>query len=516
MSKRERTLAILVGLCAAAYGGKSFAWPKINEYLFGIVAENAQLRDDISENTIRLEKITPYREAYREFLARTGTTEPAEVENALHGELTKLIEQAGLGASHRISPRNITDYKPPNRRAKKVGIKLVRFSVTAEGKLDAVVRFLKSCYEVPNILRVTELKVDPPSVRNRKAGGLVKMTASIESLVPPKNETGEVDPADLEKPEKHVAHSGLDYTIIASRSPFTEYVKPPLPVKPKPKPKSKPAEPKPVPVKVAEVEPVVVPPPPPVDDPQRDKKYVRMVMMHDDVHEIYVVNTQDNSSEYISLGGKLDGGDIVLVHPLATAARREDGSTRIYPTGKRLADCLPVEEAGESYPEVAFAYDKIKDSLEPTPEVETDETPEKADGKGAQPSTPADVPNEKSPPIPKTPGAAKKTPGDGKKAVAPPAVTDPAANAEKEEPKKPERKPRVRTRNQKPSKTATKQGSDAKKDERPATSGGKTGLKKPVAADSKAAPPTNKAKADAKKKAAESKKTGKKPAKDDD
>ncbi len=492
MNKREKTLALIVGLSAAAYGGKVVVWPVIEESVLGIADQNDELRAELEERSVALDDIIPYRDSYRDLMARTGATKPADVQNALHTSLTNLIAKAGLSAKHRISPRNITDYKPPNLKNKKAGIKLVRFNVTAEGKLDALMGFLKSCYELSYVLQITEFKLDPPSTRDsKKKVDDVKMTASVEALVPPANKTSEVNIKLQTQPERHVKHSDYEYALVSARKPFTEYVEPPKPPVRRPDPPKPPERTVEAPV-VTPPEPEPDPPPPPVDDPNRNTKFVRMVMMHDDMHEVFVVNTGDNTSEYVGLGDKLDGGDVVLVHPLGAAARRDDGSTRLYPIGKRLADCLPIEDAAMQYAEVAYAYDKIKDTLESIEEIEEDvpgESPEEPaaidpatkpenTGKTGAADSPSKVPLDK--PAGQANTAAAKV--DAK----PPAAGKPA-EAEKE-PQKPARGARERARDQRRGKTATEPASDAKKGAEASTPAAKPAGGKTTAQGKKDAP----------------------------
>ncbi|MEE9295861.1 MAG: hypothetical protein V3W34_12990 [Phycisphaerae bacterium] len=357
MSKREKILATVVALAAVAFGGDKFLLPAISKHVFAVAKENDRLREKLADLDARLGEVEPFRTVYRDLLARTGTTDAEKIQNDLFARLTDMVGEAGL-SNPRVSPRKTTDYRPGGRKLKKAGIRLVRYSVTAEGKLDAIVGFLRSFYEMPYIAQITSLKLDPPSSRLRKKGGLVKMTAAIEAMVPPAHPVSEVNVELLQQPVQHVKHSQRDYQLIASREPFTGFAPPPptRPTRPKTPVKKvveKPKEPD---------EPL--PPPPPAGDPNREQKVIRMVLMYG-VDEVLVVNTRDRSSEYVGIGEKLDGGDVLFIHPLGTAARREDGSTRIYPVGKRLSECLPLEDARRGYPEIVYAYDELKDSFEP-------------------------------------------------------------------------------------------------------------------------------------------------------
>ena len=74
------------------------------------------------------------------------------------------------------------------------------------------------------------------------------------------------------------------------------------------------------------------------------------------VKEVMVVNSRNNTTEYVGLGAKLDGGTIELIHPLGAVTRRENGEELLYPVGKRLVEAVPFEETLALYPEVYYEF----------------------------------------------------------------------------------------------------------------------------------------------------------------
>ncbi len=486
MSKREKTLAALVGLAGAIYLGGSLVWPVLNEHVFSIAAKNDEREMELRELQNRLDDIQPYREDYKQLLGRSGSTDGNEVRAALYARLTALVEDVGL-SNPRVTPKNLTDYRPPGRRSKKTDIRVVRFSVTADGTFASIMNFLKAGYELPYISQFTDVTLDPPSGRSAKRGeGLVRLSATYEAIVPPLDRTAEVNPKLIKPVATHVKHENHDYALVSERAFFKEYVPPPPPnwaccygagqcekinaqaciskggsffenetcgqVRsreaackppvacclndqcveiPRDQCEAQGGEIRPGRNKCKNVRCKEEPPPqvatndpkwaccygggvcgaltsqqcvsrggsffenqqctqvrsteagckpPNTGDPDRNSKVIRMAMVYDDVAEVMVVNTQSKQSDYVRLGEELDGGNIVLVHALGAASRREDGTTRIYPVGYRLADAMLVENAVDVFPEVVFAYESIRETLKAADDQTVDE--ESGDGEG--------------------------------------------------------------------------------------------------------------------------------------
>jgi hypothetical protein len=458
MSKRERTLAVCIGIMAVAFGGKQFVWPMVDGALFQVKRENDSLRAEVAELDSRLDDIIPIQKRFHSFLMRTGASDVDKVQGEFHAKLTQLIDQVGL-MNPRVTPRRPTEYRPPDRRVKNSGIKQIRFTVTGEGRMPAIVNFLKGFYELPYIARATNVSLNPVSTRGVGAGEVVKMTVSVEALVPPVDPLGEVSVDSADRLTHFVKHTNRDFAAIATRDFFKEYVPPPKkwacctgggrcqeltveqcasrggssfearlcaqvrnvetactpPVAccvedrcvevPRSEclsqggdiqlgksscrgVKCEEADPD----QDSDSEPVVVdrtprPPPPPPGDPDRDEKVIRMVLDYgtaeSSIAEVLVVNTRSNVAEYVGIGDQLDGGEVLLVHPLGAASRRSDGSTRVYPVGRLLKDCVSIEDVVNEYPEIAFAYESYESKIRASAPQEVGDAGDSASGEGA-------------------------------------------------------------------------------------------------------------------------------------
>lgn len=369
MNKREKILAIIVLVGGGGAGLWRFAVPAVREYVFAVGEENERLvneRDDLLDD---LEAIVETQQVYRELLERTGGTDAIEVQNAVKARLDELIG-ASRFTKQTLTPRSPTDYRAPGVR-KKSGIKRVVFGFKADGTLRSMIDFLESFYELPYIAQVTELKLSPiaRSRGRNKNSETVRMTAKIETLILPLHPVGEVNPELLNQPPDHVKHGGRRYAMIADRDPFNEYVKP---KPPQPRKKDPPKT-----VATVTRPPPPPPPPQPVGDRDRTRKFVRMVLSYGDeangIDEVYVYNSKDQTKEYVRVGDQLDGGEVMLVHPLGPVTHRKNGDRWFYPVGKLLSESVKFEETGEVrdvYPEVVYVYASTVKTVEPGTENE--------------------------------------------------------------------------------------------------------------------------------------------------
>ncbi|NOT02881.1 MAG: hypothetical protein HOP29_19955, partial [Phycisphaerales bacterium] len=348
MSGRERRMAVVLGVVAGGIAVWKVGLPVVHEQLFAVEVDNKKLRGQIEELNAKLQGVSDPRTRYATYVARTGGVDAEKVKLDLHAKLNELASASGL-QSPRLTPSPIADYRPAGSR-RRSGIKQVEFSVTADGTLESVVEFLRAFYELPYIAQVGTLKLEPPSGRNKREG-FVHFRATIEALVPPVHAVGEVNPEHITQPASDVKHRDLRYAAIWERDPFTEYVEPPPP-------------PTPMIEEAREVVEDAPPPAPPIGDPQAGVKVIRMTLDYGTaekrIQEAMVVNVQDQTSAYVGLGEDLDGGKVQLVSAWGVVARRESGEEFVYGIGKTLAESISFEASLGSYPEVYYAYGKIR------------------------------------------------------------------------------------------------------------------------------------------------------------
>ncbi len=308
---------------------------------------------------------------YAEYAARTGGTDARAVELQVKPRIDELIVACNLDRP-RVAPKPSEDPKTK--------LTTVKFSISAEGTWPDALRFVRELHELPSVAQCTSLKLQPASRRLRE--DKVKIDADLEVTVLPRMKAaGEIETGDpLEVIIKH-----NDPNLLAmAEPPFWPPV--PEPVRHPPIPPSGPDD-----------GPVEPPPPPEERDPLRDEKFITMAWTYGqgEVTIASRVNTTLREVRYV--GDKLDGGAIILVHPLGAVTRRENGVEEFYPTGERLADCVPVEIA-TAYPEILIGVENLRALEDPVgPLVPSrDDVGEGADdesGPGLEPE-PAETPDD--------------------------------------------------------------------------------------------------------------------------
>lgn len=380
MSGREKRLALFLLVAVGGIGGLRVVWPAIQGATVKVADDNRELEEEIFDLEDDLESVVIYQDAYKDYLARTGSTNPDVVRDNMHGKLMELTRRAKL-ADVTVTPKRPGDFKPVGSR-RKTEIKTVGFTVRADAKLDQAIGFLQSFYELPYIAQITDLKLVPKTSRRSSRGPkgpeLVNMTATVQALIPPADPLGVINPELLQQPDSRAIEGGKDYAMIWRRDPFKEYVPPPPPPPPPPKKQERPKPPPPKKQERPKPPPPPPPPPPkPVGDPQRTLKQVRMTLLYG-YDEALVVNPGNGSSEYVGVGDQLDGGEVLMVHSLGPITRREDKKIRFYPLGQKLAGCVEIDQAADKYPEVVYAFDEVRDELIP-PEPEEEQEPEEAE-----------------------------------------------------------------------------------------------------------------------------------------
>ena len=338
MTDREKRIAGVLAFIIGAFVLGRLGWPLLERTVLSVGSENEALREELEDLNAKLDLIEKPRNAYRQYVARTGGTDVDVVRHALRRSLDELIETAGLQGA-KLSPKTKTD--------RKTGVHFVEFGIGAEGSLESIVEFVEAYYELPYVARMTLMKIDPPGRRARQKGRLHKFSATLRTIVLPAHPVGLIrDVSQLKQPATYVKHrEGETYALIWERTPFEEY-EPPIPP---PDTSTKEVERRPKQTKTEEL------PPPLVGDPERDLKVVRMAMLYG-VGEVYVVNTRSQTSEYVAVGDRLDEGELVLVHPLGAVTRREKGDLLVYPVGKLLSESIALDEAKRLWPEIVYAY----------------------------------------------------------------------------------------------------------------------------------------------------------------
>lgn len=364
MTPRERKIAIVAGSMVGAVVLYKVSYSRLIQPLFEIKDRIAEKEAELADVFDERDRIDDARLTYKKLVERTGGTDAAAVVNEVRAKLDELLVQSNL------SDRGVTP-RPPTRDSK-TGLQTVRVDLSGTGSLESVMGFLKQCYELPYVSRFGEVKLNPQRSRqNKQTAESVKLDAVFEVWVLPEDRHAEVHPDFAGRPAGHIKHSGEPLALVWERRPFDEYVKPVQQAPPTPPVVNN--EPKTTRTHVD---------PKPEGDPDRDTKRVAMSMLYG-VNELLLVNDRGrrggHEREYIAVGGKLDGGDLLAVHPYGGLVRKEKGEF-FYPVGKRLVEAVPVS-AAQDYPELLEWYEGLP------PELHKSRTPPApaADGDGQTP-----------------------------------------------------------------------------------------------------------------------------------
>ena len=346
MSQRESRLLLAFILVAAAGGFLKFIYPALIRPLFDYRSEIAEASEKLWN--LRLEHDDfegQLRKGYTQYVQRTGSSNAKDVQDELYERINQLIKNAGL-KSARVNPK-----KPTGDRKTKVHT--LTFTINARGKFSQCIDFIKGFYEFPYLARLDNLKLTPTDSRGRTGHDEVTLVGEIEALVlPPEKRFGTPEPNQPEKLAKYANQKQEAYDELRRGKPFTAHY---VPSTPAPASTSRPS-PTPAPVRT---------PPPrsgPPTDPDRARKFVRMVMAYgsDDllVREILVQDARSNSTEYVAVGDEFDRGELVLVHPLGVVVHKVDGERDygyfVYPVGEPLADSVALDDA-QAWPEIQAA-----------------------------------------------------------------------------------------------------------------------------------------------------------------
>ncbi|HEY3245306.1 MAG TPA: hypothetical protein VGM03_18345 [Phycisphaerae bacterium] len=369
--KTRRLLFITLGVVAAALFAAKVVWPRMIAPwadLSGKIASKTQEQTSLERQLLEGDVL---RKKYEEFVHRSGGTNINQVRDELPRQLTKLLDDTHL--------TNVRVGMQEPKTDRKTKITTLSYSINAQGGLPHVVEFLRQFYELPFVVRFNDLHLQPIVTPGKnKAGDQVSINGSVEALLLPERSDIKVRPGT--PAEATPRHRNADYGLIALKSPFSEYVAPPPPT---PEPQGAccvanadgtfscsfvtqaqcaasggsykgdgtrcqpdPCNPKPLEI-VERHEPA------PAVDLTRPFKLVSATLSYG-VDEVRINNTQTQQHEYVAVGRDLDGGKLVLVHPLGAVVHKEDGEDYVYPLGKTFVESVRLNEARE-YPEIIVA-----------------------------------------------------------------------------------------------------------------------------------------------------------------
>jgi Tfp pilus assembly protein PilO len=385
MEKRTKILTVLFGVLVGSAVLVKGAFPRWIQPLLQIDARLEEHRTELAELERWEARVLQAKYRYRDYASRVGSMDPVNVQNRVKERLDELVERNQLENASVSPPRRInTD--------RKTDLSRMMFSVTAEGKLEATVKFLRDVAELPYLLRLDNPKLQPASESRRdRDKDRIRLDTSIELLVLPQYEPLKVELADaqLVQPASFVRHLDRDYSEIWKAKPFLEYQKPP-PVRPRREPEVKVEKPEPRP------EPVE-----PVRSkrwPNRDRLQVVMPLRTSygngqSRQEVMLYDTREKETIVVPTGEDFDGGSLLYVHQSGVLVGREDGDF-VYPIGEPLSRPIPLADAS-GFPELQAAWQRIQRE---TPAVdEPDRRGGEFEGQGGKRTPSSEAGAERSP-----------------------------------------------------------------------------------------------------------------------
>ncbi len=343
MNKRERMMMILLGAGLALVGGRAV----VGLYRAALVDYGKQVdRLNQNLNKLTLEKAQAEHAKQRwvaEIGPQTLSTEVNEAMTRLRDELYQLTDQARL----REVRVDLGRPAPWGRN----GVRVLNGTVSAQGKLEDLVRFMFELHRQPFAVRIKNLTV----AQVRKGAelarasaadkGLLKMSARLETLILPPNQmvqpswiqVAALSPENRQPVPRTMLASVADYKPMLDKKMFQPYEPPPPP----PPPPRDPAPP--TPPTQAERPPEPPPPPPP---PPRDAQMIVGRLLSSPRGQIVVLEDprqRGGVEEHREIGEEMYGGMLIFVHPQG-AVTEKDGERRFHPIGEPLQNCQPLTE----------------------------------------------------------------------------------------------------------------------------------------------------------------------------
>ncbi len=177
MPQRQKILlSLLVALAILLLGGKT-VYPRWIKPLFDVSTEIAAIESERQSLEGTWARYRKSREVYREYVLRGGGTDAKQVKNDLQARLNQLISECDL------TSKGVTPQAPKTNR--KTHLQEFRFDVRAEGTLQSVVSFLDRCEELPQLVRVAEIRLNPASTGRRgQTEDRITLFCRLEVVVP--------------------------------------------------------------------------------------------------------------------------------------------------------------------------------------------------------------------------------------------------------------------------------------------------------------------------------------------
>lgn len=217
MDRRTKILASLFGLAIVYILGVQVVYPRWIEPVFSLKKRIAEKSDTLTDLEQQEKRVSQAVTEYRQYMERAGFGDAAKIEVELRDRLNKLIEKHALNEATVSAARNLKDAKS--------GMERISLDVTAEATFPAAVSFLKDVTELPQVLRLGNVKFAKGTAsRGVRDSDRVNLTVPLELLIPaPQKFVGPLDEAKAKSHDTFVRHQGRDYSAIWDRKPFLEH-----------------------------------------------------------------------------------------------------------------------------------------------------------------------------------------------------------------------------------------------------------------------------------------------------
>lgn len=220
MDRRTKILVSLFGLVLGYVIVDNVVYPEWIQPLVTLDERVAEREEELAELNAKEDRVRRAMEDYRDYLNRTGSMDIRKVENALRDELNTLIE------TYKLTDATVTPSRPTVDR--KTDITKLVLTVSADGALESVVRFLKTVSELPQLIRVLNPQIYPVSKARREnpLSDMVSLRVGLQVMALPQQKIvgKRFEDADLVQPDAYVRHRDRDYSVIWERTPLNPHL----------------------------------------------------------------------------------------------------------------------------------------------------------------------------------------------------------------------------------------------------------------------------------------------------
>ena len=344
MNKREKTLLLVIGVAA----GLMLTIKGFQKYKNVLAEQQTEIRRQegrLASVQLDQKEALLGREKWTKLGAQTLAMDENKARGPFRDEVFELIKAVGLNHPDVAMGSSVGWLKN--------GLRVLPCTVQAEGSLDNMVNFLYELYRAPFVARCKTLSIQ--QVGDKKKPGVLKLTATVETLIlPPNKKVPSITPVELEKGKRQSVERSkfaklADYGVITSHKLMEPFTAPPTASRPAQQAVASNTPPPPA---------QPVPPPPPADANKVLARVISSPRGQQAVLQDPGAGTNANAQDTrVEVGEKLYGGTLVFVHPRGVVSER-DGALRFHPIGSALQANQPLTEKDQ--PDVYYELKKLQ------------------------------------------------------------------------------------------------------------------------------------------------------------